>query len=216
LSSYVKNRKNKWIGWPGIPSEELTEADKRAVTKELAKRNCAPVFLDKKQLTDFYNGFSNSLLWPVFHNLPLDKELHGERWWKAYRGVNKAFAAAVLATVQHDSVIWVHDYQLMLLPELLKAELPYNHIGFFLHIPFPSVDAFKQLHDGEALVAGMLGANLLGFHTKEYVQNFLDSCGYYDVGVVGDKEIILQGRVVRVTDFPMGIDYAKWVRSYQA
>jgi len=213
LSSYVKNRKNKWIGWPGIPTEELTEANKRTITKELAKRSCAPVFLDRKQLADFYNGYSNSLLWPVFHNLPLDKELHDERWWKAYKAVNKAFADAVLGAVQHDSVIWVHDYQLMLLPELLKAELPYNHIGFFLHIPFPTAKSFAKLTQGARLITGLLGADLIGFHTKNYVKNFLNTAQSLDLGVPGDGQLIVLDRAIRVIDFPMGIDYEKFAQA---
>jgi trehalose 6-phosphate synthase/phosphatase len=213
LSSYVKNRKNKWIGWPGIPTEDLTEANKRAITKELAKRNCAPVFLDRKQLEDFYNGYSNSLLWPIFHNLPLDKELHDERWWRAYKAVNKAFADAVLGAVQHDSVIWVHDYQLMLLPELLKAELPYNHIGFFLHIPFPTAKSFAKLAQGTRLLAGLLGADLIGFHTKSYVKNFLSTVQSLDLGVPSDGQLIVLDRAIRVVDFPMGIDYEKFAHA---
>lgn len=213
LSSYVKNRKNKWIGWPGIPTEDLTETDKRAITRELAKRNCAPVFLDQKQLDDFYSGYSNSLLWPVFHNLPLDKELHHERWWKAYRAVNKAFAEAVLGAVQQDSVIWVHDYQLMLLPEMLKAKLPHNHIGFFLHIPFPTAKSFAKLTQGARLITGLLGADLIGFHTKNYVKNFLNTAQFLDLGVPGDGQLIVLDRAIRVIDFPMGIDYEKFAQA---
>lgn len=210
LSSYVKNRKNKWIGWPGIPSEELTEADKRAVIRELAKRNCVPVFLGRKDLADFYNGYSNSLLWPVFHNLPLDAELHNEHWWKAYRSVNKTFAAAVFAAVQADSVIWVHDYQLMLLPEMLKAELPHNSIGFFLHIPFPTARSFAKIGENARLIKGLLGADLIGFHTKNYVKNFLSTAQSLDLGEPGDGQLVVLDRAIRVVDFPMGIDYEKF------
>ena len=213
LSSYVKNRKNKWIGWPGIPTEDLTEADKRAVTKELAKRNCSPVFLDKKQLADFYNGYSNSLLWPIFHNLPLAKELFEERWWKAYRAVNKAFAQAVLGAVQPESVIWVHDYQLMLLPEMLKGELPYNQIGFFLHIPFPTAKSFAKLAQGTRLLTGLLGADLIGFHTKNYVKNFLNTAQSLDLGEPGEGQLVVLDRAIRVIDFPMGIDYEKYAQA---
>lgn len=210
LSSYVKNRKNKWIGWPGISSEELTEADKHAITLQLAKRNCIPVFLGRKDLNDFYNGYSNSLLWPIFHNLPLDAELHNERWWKAYRSVNKTFARAVFAVVQADSVIWVHDYQLMLLPEMLKTELPHNSIGFFLHIPFPTARSFAKLDEGARLIKGMLGADLIGFHTKNYVKNFLNTAESLDLGEPGDGQLIVLDRAIRVVDFPMGIDYEKF------
>jgi trehalose 6-phosphate synthase/phosphatase len=117
LSSYViGQRRNKWIGWPGIPKEDLSEQEQQTVTTELAKYNCYPVFLSKKQLQNFYNGYSNSILWPLFHNLPV-KEGESDRYWKAYRSVNKLFAEATLSLTQSKTTIWVHDYQLLLVPE---------------------------------------------------------------------------------------------------
>jgi trehalose 6-phosphate synthase/phosphatase len=218
LASYATNKRNKWIGWPGVTSEEVTEAEKQQITAELRKHNCYPVFLTKKQLDDYYNGYSNSILWPLFHDVHVSSAAikKQDTYWKAYRKVNAAFADATLALSSKGSRIWVHDYQLLLLPALLRKERPNDKIGFFLHIPFPGRETFSTLREGESLVAGMLGADLLGFHTKGYVQNFLDSCTYYDVGVVGDKDVILQGRVARVTDFPMGIDYEKFVRASKA
>jgi trehalose 6-phosphate synthase/phosphatase len=218
LSSYATNRRNKWIGWPGVASEEVTEIEKQQIATELRKHNCYPVFLTRKQLDDFYNGYSNSILWPLFHNVPIAAAAQKKQndYWRSYRKVNAAFADATLALSSRGSQIWVHDYQLLLLPALLRKERPNDKIGFFLHIPLPAPATFSKLRDGEALIAGMLGADLLGFHTKGYVQDFLDNCGHYDVGVVGKKEVILQGRVVRVTDFPMGIDYDKYVRASKA
>ncbi len=215
LASYATNRRNKWIGWPGVASEEVNENEKQQITTELRKHNCYPVFLTRKQLDEFYNGYSNSILWPLFHDVPIAAAQlkQQDEFWKAYRKVNAAFADATLALSNRGSRIWVHDYQLLLLPSMLRKERPKDKIGFFLHIPFPGEKSFQKLRDGEALIAGMLGADLLGFHTKNYVQNFLDNAGQYDVGVIGDKEVILQGRVVRVIDFPMGIDYEKWVRA---
>jgi trehalose 6-phosphate synthase/phosphatase len=218
LAGYATNRRNKWIGWPGIASEEVTTAEKQQITAELRKHNCYPVFLTKKQLDEYYNGYSNSILWPLFHDVHVSATVlkSQDTYWKAYRKVNAAFADATLALSTKGSRIWVHDYQLLLLPALLRKERPKDKIGFFLHIPFPSRKTFIKLQGGEALLAGMLGADLLGFHTKNYVQDFLDSCSHYDVGVVSDKEVILQGRVARVTDFPMGIDYEKYVRASKA
>ncbi len=117
LSSYVHDGKSIWVGWPGIASEELTEDDKQAITITLAKQQCAPVFLNRRQIEEFYNGYSNSLLWPICHDLPLDNNDDSSgRWWKTYRAVNKLFADAVLSLARSDSTIWVHDYHLMLLP----------------------------------------------------------------------------------------------------
>ncbi len=208
LSSYVNNRKNKWIGWPGIESEALSTADKQTITKELAKRNCIPVFLTRRQINDFYSGYSNSRLWPLFHNLPMMKAQ--ERWWKAYKSANRIFAKVVLESIVGKSSIWVQDYQLFLLPELIKAERPNLHVGFFLHIPFPEPKAFAKLDEARQLLQGLLCADLIGFHTKTYVSNFAKTVQSFDMGLSADDQLILPTRTVRVTNFPMGIDYEKF------
>jgi trehalose 6-phosphate synthase/phosphatase len=215
LAHYATDRRNKWIGSPGVASEDVSEKEKQEIAAELRKHNCYPVFLSRKQLDDFLNGYSNSILWPMFHDVPIaaSQLKQQDAFWKAYRKVNAAFADATLALSNRGSRIWVHDYQLLLLPAMLRKERPNDKIGFFLHIPFPGQQSFQKLRDGESLVAGMLGADLLGFHTKSYVQNFLNTASQYDIGVIGDKEVILQDRVVRVTDFPMGIDYEKWTKA---
>jgi trehalose 6-phosphate synthase/phosphatase len=215
LASYATNKHNKWIGWPGVASEEVNEKEKQEITDELAKHNCYPVFLTKKQLDDYYNGYSNSILWPLFHDVPIAAATMKNRaqYWSAYRKVNAAFADTALALSTKGSRIWVHDYQLLLLPALLRKERPNDKIGFFLHIPFPPLDGFSKLDYADALLAGMLGADLLGFHTEGYVKNFLEGCQHYDMGLLGHKEVILPERVVRVTDFPMGIDYTKWTKA---
>lgn len=208
LASYVANRKNKWIGWPGIASDELTEADKLQIVKELAKRNCVPVFLTRRQVTQFYSGYSNSLLWPLFHNLPMAAA--EDRWWAAYKAVNKIFSTAVLQVATATSSVWVQDYQLLLLPELLKLERPTMQIGFFLHIPFPEARALAKLSTADRLLKGMLGADLIGFHTKNYVSNFVKAVQSYDLGLGVDDQLVMPDRTIRVTEFPMGIDYEKF------
>lgn len=212
LSSYVKNRKNTWIGWPGIASDELTEKDKQAIVSELAKHNCSPIFLTKRQIDDFYNGYSNAVLWPLFHALPFDdsdRERH-DRWWRTYRAVNKLFAEAVMNLAQASSRIWIHDYQLLLLPKLLREEDVAGSIGFFLHIPFPKEKKFAQLREHKRLLSGVIGADLIGFHTKGYVKNFLEACETSADGRVEGSHIHLPDREVQVGDFPMGIDYDKY------
>ncbi|MDL2341525.1 MAG: bifunctional alpha,alpha-trehalose-phosphate synthase (UDP-forming)/trehalose-phosphatase [Patescibacteria group bacterium] len=208
LASYVKSRKNKWIGWPGIASEDLTEKDKQQIITRLAKRNCVPVFLTKRQVEDFYNGYSNSLLWPLFHNLPMVAAK--KRWWKAYQDVNTAFSQAVLKTVVGNSSVWIQDYQLMLLPELVKLDRPLLQVGFFMHIPFPEPKTFAKLPEANQLLSGVLGADLIGFHTKNYVSNFLKTVQAFDLGLSADDQLILPDRTVQVTNFPMGIDYEKF------
>jgi trehalose 6-phosphate synthase/phosphatase len=212
LASYATNRRNKWIGWPGLPSDDLTDKEKQLISEELLKHNCYPVFLTQKQIDGFYNGYSNRLIWPLFHDVILSRSAVAkeEEYWKAYRQVNKLYAESVLARSDTGNNIWVHDYQLMLLPALLRAERPKDKIGFFLHIPFPEATRLNQLKEGSALLAGILGSDLVGFHIVPYANNFLNSVKEYDIAVTEPRKVILDNRVVRVTDFPIGIDYAKW------
>jgi trehalose 6-phosphate synthase/phosphatase len=215
LSSYANNRNNVWIGWPGIASDELTEADKDEIVTELAKHNCSPVFLTKKQIDDFYNGYSNAVLWPLFHNLPFGKESEHEhkRWWQAYRSVNREFSEAVLNTAQTDSRIWVHDYQLLLLPAMLRTELTAANIGFFLHIPFPKFKQLSKLPEHKKLMYGILGADLSGFHTPGYVDAFMECAQAIGMSIIGPRQLVVRNRAVRVGDFPMGIDYKKYANA---
>lgn len=212
LASYVNDKRNKWIGWPGIATEDLTIKDQETIADELMKYNCYPVFLKQKQLDSYYNGYSNSILWPLFHDLPAQFEGH-DAYWKAYKSVNAAFAEAVLALSNPHSTIWVHDYQLLLLPAMLRAYRPKDKIGFFLHIPFPSLKHFGKLPNAKELLLGMLGSDLTGFHTKSYAENFLKACSEFTQEIVSDNQVILASHVARVTDFPMGIDYDRFTKA---
>ncbi len=214
LSSYTTSGHNKWIGWPGVASEDVSDQEKHDITVELKKHNCYPVFLSKKQLDDYYNGYSNSVLWPLFHELKPSSAASGsETYWRAYKRVNAAFAEAILNLSDRGSTIWVHDYQLLLLPALLRKQRPKDKIGFFLHIPFPLAKTFGSTPHGKELLAGIIGSDLVGFHTTSYAQHFLDSCQGLGVGIIGQKELLLPDRIVRVTDFPMGIDYSKFAQA---
>jgi trehalose 6-phosphate synthase/phosphatase len=213
LASYANNPANRWIGWPGIASDELSSADRKQITRELAKYNCVPVFMTQKQIDDFYNGYSNSILWPLFHNLPVQGKKLREQWWRGYKTVNKLYSDAIVKHANQQSRIWVHDYQLLLVPGMLHTELPKANIGFFSHIPFPKPKIFTKLPEAAKLINGMLGAQLVGFHTTGYVNNFLDSADTLGIGTAGNGQVILVDRIIRVTDFPMGIDYKKYAES---
>ncbi len=209
LASYASDGDSKWIGWPGIASDDLTPSDKRVISQELAKSHCYPVFLTRTQLNDFYNIFSNSVLWPLFHDLPVEAANY-QRYWNAYRKVNELFKQAVLHHSRPGSTVWVHDYQLLVLPQLLREGRPKDKIGFFLHIPFPRAAQISHLPFASQLIEGMLGADLLGFHTRSYVQDFLEVVPLVDDTLVSASTIYLKGRTVHVDDFPMGIDYEKY------
>ena len=215
LADLVKQSDTIWIGWPGVAKDELEDGDEELIRKELAKHRCIPVFLTKKQIDYYLNGYSNTILWPFLHTMPTDT-LDDERFWRAYKQVNEQFAEAVLTHVEPEGTVWVHDYQLMLLPEYLHGEHLSNNstadwkIGYFLHITFPSSEHFMQLPHHRRLLQGLLGADLVGFHTKEYAREFLNACCKSNLGIAGEAEIILPDRVVKVADFPMGIDYVKF------
>ncbi|HEX7368486.1 MAG TPA: bifunctional alpha,alpha-trehalose-phosphate synthase (UDP-forming)/trehalose-phosphatase [Candidatus Saccharimonadales bacterium] len=215
LASYADDRRNKWIGWPGIAADDLSEREREQIADKLRLQNCYPVFLTQKQLDEYYDGYSNSILWPLFHDNPMnpDAAANHDKLWQAYRRVNQAFAEVVLALSTTGTTIWVHDYQLLTLPALLRLERPDDQIGFFLHIPFPSAGNFTKLKSAEAVVAGILGADLVGLHTEGYVNNFLDTVQQLDIGITEHRKVILSNRVVRVTDFPMGIDYDKYEKA---
>jgi trehalose 6-phosphate synthase/phosphatase len=154
------------------------------------------------------------VLWPIFHELKPTKEaVTNETYWRAYKRVNEAFADVVLALSGVGSTVWVHDYQLLLLPAMLRKSRPHDKIGFFLHIPFPATSSFNTIPHSRELLGGLIGSDLLGFHTTSYVGNFLENCQKIGMGSIGKKELILPDRVVRVTDFPMGIDYAKFAQA---
>jgi trehalose 6-phosphate synthase/phosphatase len=211
LSTYTKRRGTKWIGWPGIPSDDLTEAEQSRITRELRKHRCYPVFLTKKQIDDYYNGYSNTVIWPLFHNLSYKPG--PAKFWRGYREVNKLFADAVLSLTKPDSVIWVHDYQLMLVPQLLRRAGPGSRIGFFLHIPFPEPKTLDKLPEAKSLLRGILGADLAGFHTRSYTRHFFASCEQFLHLTNQQGQLLLGERPVHATEFPMGIDYARFAEA---
>ncbi|HEY7120618.1 MAG TPA: trehalose-6-phosphate synthase, partial [Tepidisphaeraceae bacterium] len=158
-----------WLGWPGrdVPAER-----RAAVTQALAgEHRCAPVFVPTELARDHYEGLSNSSIWPLVHSMPTYFRYRAE-WWEAYRTVNQSFADRILDTAAEGELIWIHDYHLMLLPRLLKQARPSLRIGFFLHTPFPSSDTFRCHPNREELLCGVLGADVIGFHTFGYLRHF--------------------------------------------
>ena len=212
LSSFCESHQSRWIGWPGIATDKISERQKQQTSSKLKEQNCHPVFLSAKNIQNFYRGFCNKTIWPLFHYFPL-YTVYEKRYWQAYTQVNEAFCDAVLKIAEPDDCIWVHDYQLMLLPELIRRQLPNAQIGFFLHIPFPSFELFRLLPWRKRILNGLLGANLIGFHTHDYVRHFLSSTAR----IVGAEHsmgaLTIGDKVVKVDVFPMGIDYDKYSSS---
>src|SRR5690606_8596760 len=198
-----------WIGWPG---SEVEVEQQPEVRKRLREEHSAwPVFLTEDQMEGFYHGFSNRTLWPLFHYFHVYCD-YSEDLWKSYVEVNELFANAVAEIATEDDTIWVHDYQLMLVPQLLRQKMPKAKIGFFLHIPFPSHDVFRLLPRGwgQQLLKGVTGADLIGFHTYDYTHHFLRTL-LRMLGVDHSMGTVAMGdRVLKVDTFPMGIEYDKY------
>ena len=198
-----------WIGWPGatIGPEHHHRVRVRAMTDYKAH----PVFLPEEAMDRFYYGFCNKTVWPLFHYFPTYTS-YEEEYWEEYKQVNDAFFAAARELLQPDDVVWVHDYQLMLLPRLIREHFPNIPIGFFLHIPFPSFELFRLLPNAwrAEILDGLLGASLIGFHTHDYTRHFL-SCVLRTLGHEHHLgRITLRDRTVKADTFPMGVDFDKF------
>ena len=207
LSSFYKKEGNLWIGWPGIIPGTDDEANQ--ITGILKARNMMPVFLDAEDLELYYEGFSNATIWPAFHYFNQNVDL-AEGYWESYNKVNKKFATVVKDVAEGSDILWVHDYHLFLLPQLLRQEFPGITIGFFQHIPFPSFEIFRMLPQRKALLEGVLGSDLIGFHTYDDTRHFLSSVSRL-IGKGNLQGMVeYKSRVIKVDSFPMGIDYQKY------
>ncbi|NQT27858.1 bifunctional alpha,alpha-trehalose-phosphate synthase (UDP-forming)/trehalose-phosphatase [candidate division KSB1 bacterium] len=198
-----------WLGWCGIESEQLDRKTQKQIETELtSKYKCAPVFLTHDEVDCYYNAFSNKTLWPLFHYFPMYTEYHQE-YWHGYKDVNQKFFKKLKRIIKPNDRIWVHDYHLLLLPQMIREAFPNTQIGFFLHIPFPSFEIFRLLPWREQILEGMLGSDLVGFHTYDYARHFLSSVQRALQLDANLGTINLEKRKVHVDVFPMGIDYEK-------
>ena len=209
MISVSKSSDSLWIGWSGVDKEKLTDEQQTMVNNALKKENSVDVNLTQEDVELYYEGFSNKTIWPLFHYFN-QFVLYEEEQWQAYQRVNQKFADVIAENMEGVDRIWIHDYHLLLLPQLVKKRFPEATIGFFLHIPFPSYELFRILPWRNEIIKGMLGADLLGFHTFDYERHFMSAVRRllgYDINI---NEINLPRRVVKVDNFPMGIDYDKF------
>jgi trehalose 6-phosphate synthase/phosphatase len=210
LKSMHEREGSLWIGWSGMAADELTEAEAAEIAETLRREHKSiAVDLTARDLDLFYYGFCNRTIWPLFHYFPTFTEYDNETW-AAYEQVNRRFADRVMEVAEDGDYIWVHDYHLMLLPLMLKEALPHSRIGFFLHIPFPSYEVFRLLPWRTQLLRGLLGADLVGFHTYDYARHFLSSVRRILGAEHNMAQVRFDNRMVKVDAFPMGIDYEKY------
>ena len=206
LGAFYKSRPSLWIGWPGIEQEKVEKGEEKEIEDKLAEERCYPVFLSGKDVDDFYFGFCNQTIWPLFHYFPQYVE-YDPVLWQAYQRVNEIFADAIVSVAREDDIFWVQDYHFMLLPKLIRDRLPKATIGFFLHIPFPAYEVYRLLPWRREILEGLLGANLVGFHTHDYVWHFLNSTRNLLGGSSSMGWITTPDRVSKADVFPIGIGY---------
>ena len=209
MKSVHSGSESLWIGWSGLTDEETPPELEDDIDKALAKNGCAKVKLNAEEIDGFYFGFSNRTVWPLFHYFLEYSEFELD-FWNTYKAVNQKFADAIIEKSDEDDTIWVHDYQLMLVPQMVREKRPDTTIGFFLHIPFPSYEIFRTLPWREEVLEGLLGSDLIGFHTYDYERHFLSSVRRLLGLDVSFNEIYQDNRVIKVDSFPMGIDYKKF------
>ncbi len=207
LGSVYKQSNNLWIGWPGVNIED--EQERQQVKEDLKKENMVPLFLTEEDIQLFYEGFSNSTLWPLFHYFAR-YAVFEEELWQAYVKVNQKFCDLVIQNADPEDTIWIHDYQLLLLPEMVRNFLHKAAIGFFNHIPFPSYEIFRIIPWRSKILRGMLGADLVGFHTYDDVRHFLSAVSRI-IGIDNKMGMLrAENHLCHADSFPMGIDFEKF------
>jgi trehalose 6-phosphate synthase/phosphatase len=193
-----------WIGWPGDVSR-MSEPERLKLDAHLEQLRCVPVHLSGVEVSRYYDGFSNAVLWPLFHYL-LDRIPPHSQEWEVYRAVNEKFADAIASVWRPGDLVWIHDYQLTLVPRMLRQRIHAATIGFFLHIPFPASEVLRILPWREQILEGMLGADLIGFHTFTYRSHFASSVlRILGISTPGDR-VFFDGREIRLGVFPIGVD----------
>jgi trehalose 6-phosphate synthase len=204
LRPVMTSRSGAWVGWDGGTKGSPQRLPDLAI-------ELSPVALSAAQVRDYYHGFSNRTLWPLLHNA-IEKPVYDRSWWSSYGDVNRRFAAAADTALSHhdEALLWVHDYHLMLLPRMVRERREEQRIGFFLHVPWPSPDIYARVPWRRELLRGLLGADVLSFHTERYRNNFVRSCSRLlsgeGVSVRGANVVLGDGRAVRTTARPISID----------
>ncbi|MCP3900764.1 MAG: trehalose-6-phosphate synthase, partial [Desulfobacteraceae bacterium] len=222
MAPVLKNRNGTWIGWPGyLEEEDIEEKALPAIQSTVSGYSVIPVILNSSELKDYYEGFSNSIIWPLFHDFT-DQCIFLPEYWKSYQDVNKKFALTVCENTNEMDFIWVHDYQLMLVGAQLRKMQKKNQIGFFLHIPFPAIEIFIRCPWRFELLSAILKYDLIGFHTIQNKRNFIrcvkkliKDVQIYEKAESNERvsELRIGNRKVRIGVFPISIDFDEFFLS---
>ncbi|CAK8534922.1 unnamed protein product [Lathyrus sativus] len=216
----VKEFEARWIGWAGVNVPD--EVGQKSLTEALAEKRCIPVFLTEDIVHQYYNGYCNNILWPLFHYLGLPQEdrlatTRGfQSQFESYQVANQMFADVVNKVYEEGDIVWCHDYHLMFLPQCLKKFNSKMKVGWFLHTPFPSSEIHRTLPSRSELLRAVLAADLVGFHTYDYARHFVSACTRI-LGLEATPEGVEdQGKLTRVAAFPIGIDSDRFIRALES
>ncbi len=206
LKRFYEIYDTKWIGRTGVNINEISENEKQDIDDKFRAENCIPIYLDQQLKAEFIEGFCDNTIWPLFNYFTQNSRYNPINW-DAYQKVTQQYADVILKYINEDDILWIHDYHLMLLPRLIREKFPNISIGYFQHIPFPSFEVFRLLPWRVELLEGILGADLIGFHTYDYQRHFM-SCVRRLLGYeTFFNRIRLDERIVKIDAFPKGIDY---------
>ncbi|MCF8222560.1 MAG: bifunctional alpha,alpha-trehalose-phosphate synthase (UDP-forming)/trehalose-phosphatase [Bacteroidales bacterium] len=209
LSDFYEQYDTTWVGHPGVESYRCNEKEKAQLERELKKCKCVTVNSDPEDYTYFVHNFSRNTIWPLFHYFPQHTS-YDDRAWEAYKKVNSLYAEKLASLMNDGDILWIHDFHLLLLPSMIRDLKPGISVGLFIHIPFPSYEIFRLLPWRTEILEGMLGSDLIGFHTFGYARHFLSSVrrlmGYDTVF----NRIAIEERTLMVDAFPRGIYYQKF------
>lgn len=209
LQDFYKDFHPKWVGLTDFENHDFNKKDVETLEKQLIPFSCVPVFPRPQDRNLYHHGFARNTLWPLFHYFT-ENVSYSESTWKAYIKVNRLYAEKILEFIDEGDILWIHDYHLLLLPEMIRSIKPGVSIGLFIHVPFPSFEIFRLLPWRQELIEGMLGADLLGFQTYDYVRHFMSSVRRL-LGVDSIfNRISIGERTLKVDVFPKGINYDRF------
>ena len=209
LQDFYKDFHPKWVGLTDFENHNFSKKDAETLEKQLIPFSCVPVFPKPQDRNLYHHGFARNTLWPLFHYFT-ENVSYSEPTWKAYVKVNRLYAEKILEFIDEGDILWIHDYHLLLLPEMIRSIKPGVSIGLFIHVPFPSFEIFRLLPWRQELIEGMLGADLLGFQTYDYVRHFMSSVRrLLGVDSVFNR-ISIGERTLKVDVFPKGINYDRF------
>jgi trehalose 6-phosphate synthase len=204
LKPILQERDGTWVGWTGQPDLAPDPFEHEGILQR-------PVTLSSKEISDYYHGFCNATIWPLYHNAIRTPEYH-RHWWRPYESVNRRFADAIVDVLDPDGAVWIHDYHLQLVPGLVRAAMPDARVGFFLHIPFPPLELFSYIPWRREILRGLLGADVVAFQTRESVENFAEAAERFVRASTTEDGLVVDGGFVRLQVAPISVDTGAFAR----